>query len=97
MNGWVQKAAVLENSKSLAIRGWLKDFNVGVPCNVQVTKRYGDLKPGRVYVEMQAPLGLKYRVQVFPENVYVEHPWFKHSIRLTMLPQALEVMHGSSS
>lgn len=94
MKGFVEKQAVLDYSKSLAIHGWLRDFNVGVPCTVQSSKK--NLKEGMVFVEMRAPLGISFSVQVPEASVFVFHKWFKHTIRLPMLPQALEVMRGSS-
>ena len=95
MRGFVEKQAVLDNSHSLAIHGWLRDFNVGVPCTVQTTGK--GLKEDMVFVRMRAPLGMTFSVQVPLHSVSVFHNWFKHTIKLSVLPQALEVMRGSST
>jgi len=91
MNGWVEKSAVLEHSKSLAIRGWLENFNIGVPCRVRKGRK-GGLKEGSVYVEMRGPQGIKYQVGVPVEKVSIRHPQFVHTVRLSILPKLLEIM-----
>lgn len=37
MKGWAQKKAVLAATRSLAVQGWLRDYNDNgaVPCEVQ--------------------------------------------------------------
>lgn len=95
MKGFVEKQAVLDNSKSLAIHWWLRDFNVGVPC--QVREKGEGLKEGMVFVRMRASLGMSFSVQVPTDSVSVFHHWFKHTIRYSVLSQAMEVMHASSS
>ena len=103
MKGWAQKTAILANTKSLAIQGWMSAYNVTVPCRVQgrdltaETKKKTELREGNAWIHLLRPDGAEYRVQVPKDAVFVEHKWFKHSVRLNMLPQALEVMRGSSN
>ncbi len=98
---WVDKQAVLDNSKSLAIRGWLSKYNVSVPCSVQEMATlhlgYTKMVSNKVGVRLTNPFGSTYTVLVPIQAVSVEHYWFKHSIRLHVLPQALEVMRASST
>ena len=101
MKAWVLKKDLLECSKSLAIHGWVRDFNIYVPCTVQAIKTlhlgYVVMSSSKVDVRLYNPFGSVYTVSVPIKSVSVEHNWFKHSIRLDILPQALQVMKVSST
>lgn len=85
---YVLKAAILESTKSNLVKGWISEYNKGVPCRIlRPTERD---KLGRVEIEIGIPHDSNecFRLWVRSETVTTGHKLFKHNIPLSLLSEA---------
>ena len=94
MKAWVKKETFLKHTKSGMLKSWaLNNFNSGVPGTTSLQAILNDNGVNLCRVTFRPWFhGCKVKVDFPLDQISVDHPLFKHSVRLDKLVQILAIL-----